>query len=124
MKQLERGLSKLLFIDEAYRLDHDQFAQKAMNELVDNITKSKFAEKLIVILAGYDNDINNLLRVNEGLSSRFADEILFLSLSPAHFLQLLKDSLKQSQIAFSLMQDPFIYQEILMSIAELSRLSS
>jgi len=92
--------------------------------LVDNITKAKLVGKLVIILAGYDNDMNNLLRVNEGLSSRFADEISFPSLSPAHCLQLLEDKLKQSQIAFPSMQDPTIYQELLESIAEMSRLPS
>lgn len=100
------------------------FAQEAIDELVDNITKAKFVGKLIIILAGYDNDMNDLLRVNEGLSSRFADEISFPSLSPAHCLQLPEDKLKQSQIAFPSMQDPTIYQELLEPIAEMSRLPS
>jgi hypothetical protein len=124
MRQLERGLGKVLFVDEAYRLGQGQFAQEAIDELVDNITKPKFAGKMVIILAGYDNDMNNLLRVNEGLSSRFADEILFPSLTPAHCLQLLDDKLKQSQIAFPSMQDPTIYQELLEPIAEMSRLPS
>lgn len=124
MKQLERGLGRVLFIDEAYRLGQGHFAQEAIDELVDNITKPKFAGKLVIILAGYENDMNNLLRVNEGLSRRFADEIVFPSLSPAHCLQLLEDKLKQSQIAFPSIQDPTIYQELLEPIAEMSRLPS
>ncbi len=124
MKQLERDLSKILFIDEVYRLDHDEFAQKTMNELIDNMIKFKFAEKMIIILADYDNDMNNLLRVNEKLSSRFANEISFSFLSLDLCLQLLKQSLKQSQIAFLSMHDSIIYQELLKSIAEMSRLSS
>lgn len=84
IKQLERGLGKVFCIDEAYRLGHGQFAQEAIDELVDNITKPRFAGKMVIILAGYDNDMNNLLRVNEGLSSRFADEISFPPLSPMH----------------------------------------
>ena len=124
MKQLERGLGKVLFVDEAYRLGQGHFAQEAIDELVDNITKPKFAGKLVIILAGYDNDMNNLLRVNEGLSSRFADEISFPSLSPAHCLQLLEDKLKQSHIAFPSLQDPITYQELLEPIAEMSRLPS
>lgn len=124
MKQLERGLGKVLFIDEAYRLGHGGFAQEAMDELVDNMTKPKFDGKMVIILAGYDNDMNKLLRVNEGLSSRFADEISFPSLSPVLCLQLLEQSLKQSQIAFPSMHDPIIYRELLEPIAEMSRLPS
>ena len=124
MKQLERGLGKVLFIDEAYRLGQGGFAQEAMDEMVDNITKPKFAGKMVIILAGYDDDMNNLLRVNEGLSSRFADEISFPSLSPAHCLQLLEQSLQKSKIAFPEMQDLTVYQELLEAITELSKLPS
>ncbi len=96
MKQLERDLSKILFIHEVYRLDHDEFAQKTMNELIDNMIKFKFAEKMIIILADYDNDMNNLLRVNKRLSNRFANEISFSFLNLDLCLQLLKQSLKQN----------------------------
>lgn len=124
IKQLERGLGKVLFIDEAYRLGQGHFAKEAIDELVDNITKPRFAGKMVIILAGYDKDMNNLLRVNEGLSSRFADEILFPSLRPEDCLQLLEDKLKESQIHFPSMQDPIVNKLLLESIAEMSRLPS
>lgn len=111
-------------MDEAYRLGQGHFAQEAIDELVDSITKPQFAGKLVIILAGYDEDMNNLLRANEGLGSRFADEISFPSLGPAHCLQLLQDRLTQRQIAFPSMQDPIVYQELLEAIGELSKLPS
>lgn len=98
IKQLERGLGKVLFVDEAYRLAEGMFAQEAVNELVDTMTKPKFAGKLVIILAGYDNDMNKLLRMNEGLSSRFADEITFPSLNPEYCIQLLSSILEQNKI--------------------------
>jgi hypothetical protein len=124
IKQLERGLGKVLFVDEAYRLSEGYFAQEAVNELVDMMTKPKFAGKMVIILAGYDNDMNNLLRVNEGLSSRFADEIIFPSLSPKQCLQLLEHSLKQSHITIPTLQDPSTHGEFLNPITELSKLPS
>ena len=122
MKQLERGLGKVLFIDEAYRLGQGPFAQEAIDELVDNITKPRFAGKLVIILAGYDDDMNNLLRVNEGLSSRFADEVSFPSLSPAHCFRLLENMLKQNQIGFPSIQDRTVYNKLLVPIAEMTKL--
>lgn len=68
--------------------------------------------------------MNNLLRVNEGLSSRFADEITFPSLSPEHCLQLLQKDLKQSNIAFPSIQDPITYKSLLEPISEMSKLRS
>lgn len=75
----------------------------------------------MIILAGYSNDMDNLLRVNEGLSSRFADEILFPSLSSKLCLELLEETLNKSQVAFPSMHDPTIYGDLEEQIAEMSR---
>ncbi|KAF4638063.1 hypothetical protein G7Y89_g15 [Cudoniella acicularis] len=122
IKQLEKGLGKVLFVDEAYRLGEGAFAQEAVNELVDTMTKPKFAGKMVIILAGYDKDMNNLLRVNEGLSSRFSDQIVFPSLGAQHCLQLLESMVKQKNIAISSLQDPINTKELLDLITELSQL--
>jgi len=122
VKQLEKGLGKVLFIDEAYRLGEGHFAQEAVNELVDCVTKPRFAGKIVIILAGYDKDMNNLLRVNEGLSSRFADEFIFPALSPEHCLQLLESRLKQSQVDMPSLATTTRHDELLTLITELSQL--
>ncbi|KAJ5972007.1 ATPase AAA-type core [Penicillium vulpinum] len=90
---LERGLGKVLFIDEAYRLAEGQFAKEAMDEIVDAITKPKFAQKLIIILAGYDKDINQLMSVNPGLTSRFPESIQFDPLSSTDCIKLMYELL-------------------------------
>jgi hypothetical protein len=74
---LKKGLGKVLFVDEAYRLGEGQFAKEAIDELVDSLTKPQFFGKLVVILAGYTDNINRLLKVNPGLCSRFLEEIIF-----------------------------------------------
>ncbi len=91
---LEKGLGKVLFIDEAYRLAEGHFAKEAMDEIVDSITKPKFAQKLIIILAGYDADINRLMSINPGLTSRFPETLLFKGLDPDELVRLLTESLQ------------------------------
>ena len=95
--KLEKALGKVLFIDEAYRLGEGQFAKEAMDEIVDSLTKPKFAGKLITILAGYDDDINRLMSINPGLTSRFPEAVVFNSLSPSECLELLAKELKQKK---------------------------
>ncbi len=93
---LDKALGAVLLIDEAYRLREGQFAKEALDELVDCITKERYHKRLIVILAGYENDVNALLAVNPGLTSRFSEVLDFNSLSPAHCFELLgKNVLKQ-----------------------------
>ncbi|KAF2170835.1 hypothetical protein M409DRAFT_63884 [Zasmidium cellare ATCC 36951] len=92
-KLLEKALGKVLFIDEAYRLAGGHFAQEAMDELVDCMTKEQFFQKLIIILAGYDADINRLMSSNPGLTSRFPETIVFEPLKPEDCLVLLTKTL-------------------------------
>ena len=94
-KQLEKALGKVLFIDEAYRLAEGGFATEAMDEIVDCLTKPKFAQKLVTILAGYDKDIDRLMSMNPGLNSRFPDSVVFGDFSPASSLELLAKSLEK-----------------------------
>lgn len=88
-KLLEIALGKVLLIDEAYRLADGHFAKEATDELVDLLTKPQFAGKLIVILAGYDHDIEGLMATNPGLTSRFPERVAFNPLSPASCVALL-----------------------------------
>jgi hypothetical protein len=95
---LQRGLGKVLFVDEAYRLGEGQFAKEAIDELVDSLTKPQFFGKLVVILAGYNDNMNRLLQVNPGLSSRFPEEILFQNMSPEECWTLLQRQVKAAGI--------------------------
>jgi hypothetical protein len=133
---LERGLGKVLFIDEAYRLAEGHFAKEAMDELVDCITKPRFATKLIIILAGYDTDINRLMSINPGLTSRFPESLQFNSLSPKDCIHLLiellskqkKDLLKNSQTNFDITclhcSDPDLTSELTQAFDSLSKTAS
>ena len=89
IQKLGEALGQVLFIDEAYRLGQGAFAKEAIDELVDSLTKPQYKGKMIVVLAGYEKEINGLLRVNTGLSSRFPEEIMFTNLSPEECLKLL-----------------------------------
>lgn len=105
-KVLENALGKVLFIDEAYRLADGHFAKEAMDEIVACLTNPKFAQKLVVILAGYDDDINRLMSMNPGLTSRFPETVTFKHLSPNECLSLLASILRRRrQLNTTVLQD-------------------
>ncbi|KAG9251149.1 P-loop containing nucleoside triphosphate hydrolase protein [Emericellopsis atlantica] len=88
---LESALGKVLFIDEAYRLAlPHSYGDEAVSELVDAMTKPTFARKMIVVLAGYDDSMDRLMRVNPGLKSRFATDIHFTPLRAEQCLESLR----------------------------------
>ncbi|KFA80339.1 hypothetical protein S40288_08438 [Stachybotrys chartarum IBT 40288] len=86
---MDKALGRVLFIDEAYRLAGGHFAKEAIDELVDSVTKERYKGKLIIILAGYEKDINQLLTINPGLTSRFPETIDFAPLDSAECVKLL-----------------------------------
>ncbi|KAK4548613.1 hypothetical protein LTR36_009523 [Oleoguttula mirabilis] len=88
-KLIESCLGKVLFIDEAYRLAEGGFAKEAVDQLVDCVTREEFLGKIVIILAGYENDINRLMDVNPGLSSRFPEVVDFKSMTPDDAFDLL-----------------------------------
>lgn len=58
----EKARGKVLFIDEAYRLNPrhgGQYMKEAVDEIVKLLTDPKFERKMIVILAGYEKDWTN-----------------------------------------------------------------
>lgn len=93
LQLLDKALGRVLFIDEAYRLGEGHFAKEAMDELVDSATKTRYHKKLVIILAGYTNEINRLMSTNAGLSSRFPEVIDFRSLNPPECMDLLRGQL-------------------------------
>ncbi|PTB51882.1 hypothetical protein M431DRAFT_498162 [Trichoderma harzianum CBS 226.95] len=100
-KVLEKSLGRVLLIDEAYRFAGSGFAQEAIDELVGLMTTPKYQGKLIIILAGYEHDINRLLSVNAGLTSRFPESIDFKPLEPDACFRLLADLLRKRKMEIS-----------------------
>jgi SpoVK/Ycf46/Vps4 family AAA+-type ATPase len=94
---LDSALGKVLFIDEAYRLTSSRggrgFESEAIGELVDCMTKPRYLRRMIIILAGYNKDMSQLLKSNAGLRGRFPTEIRFRpmdeGLSRDHLMKLL-----------------------------------
>ena len=73
-----KALGQVLFIDEAYRLAG---AREVLDEIVYLMTSDEHKGKMVVVLAGYPKDIDAMLRTNEGLRSRFPEEVAFESFS-------------------------------------------
>jgi hypothetical protein len=121
---LNEALGAVLFIDEAYRLGEGNFATEAVNTLVDSLTKPTYMGKMLVVLAGYEGNMNELLKVNPGLSSRFPEEIIFQNMLPANALKLLQQKLQKSGIGIDKAHDDQAVARIIATFHALSELPS
>jgi AAA+ superfamily predicted ATPase len=120
VKLFDKALGRVLFIDEAYRLGEGQFAKEAIDELVGILTQPRYQSKMVVILAGYDAEMNNLLAVNTGLSSRFPEELVFRNMRPEQCLQVLRRELEKGNVLLDDTQD----KDLIELIEEMSHLRS
>jgi SpoVK/Ycf46/Vps4 family AAA+-type ATPase len=80
---VDRALGGVLFIDEAYSLvnEGDGQADRFGNEAVQTLLKraEDDRDRLVIVLAGYEKEMDAFLASNPGLASRFATRITFPS---------------------------------------------
>ncbi len=91
-KLIDSAMGGVLFIDEAYALHNeaysggDAFGSEAVATLLKRAEDDR--ERLVIVLAGYTDDMDRLLRSNPGLASRFSTRIAFPSYSAAELSQI------------------------------------
>ncbi|KAI1462797.1 P-loop containing nucleoside triphosphate hydrolase protein [Annulohypoxylon moriforme] len=93
-KKLQEGVGRVLFIDEAYRLMYGEYAAEAVDEMIQFLTQTEHKGKMIVILAGYEADINALMSIRMNLASLFPEEIIFKNIPPEDCIALLDRELE------------------------------
>lgn len=86
---IKSSLGGVLFIDEAYALcrdKHDTFGLEAIDTLVKGIEDNR--DDLVVILAGYKEEMEDFLKTNSGLKSRFPNIINFEDYKPEEMYEI------------------------------------
>eukprot|EP01103_Thecamoeba_quadrilineata_P000131 TRINITY_DN10103_c0_g1_i1.p1 TRINITY_DN10103_c0_g1~~TRINITY_DN10103_c0_g1_i1.p1 ORF type:complete len:978 (-),score=83.36 TRINITY_DN10103_c0_g1_i1:36-2948(-) len=93
-KAIQSALGGVLLIDEAYSIvkdSRDTFGQEAVDTMIQEIENNR--DQLVVILAGYPEEMNEFLNVNAGLRSRIEKKIHFYDYTADQMLRLAKTML-------------------------------
>jgi type VII secretion ATPase EccA len=91
-RAIRRALDGVLFIDEAYSLNNvgyeggDAFGAEAVQALLKRAEDDR--DRLVIVLAGYPDDMDRFLRSNPGLASRFSTRVTFPSYSPNELVEI------------------------------------
>jgi SpoVK/Ycf46/Vps4 family AAA+-type ATPase len=87
-EMIQKALGGTLFIDEAYTLARggDGLGQEAIDTLLKRMEDYK--DKLVVIVAGYTNEMQTFLDTNPGLQSRFTNYFMFEDYNPRQMLEI------------------------------------
>lgn len=92
----DRAMGGVLFIDEAYSLtptNGNGFEAECISTIIKLMEDNR--DKIVVIFAGYKNDMEKFLDSNEGLRSRITSEIFFNDYSVEELYLIFKNSLKE-----------------------------
>ncbi|CAM3957806.1 type VII secretion system ESX-3 AAA family ATPase EccA3 [Nocardiopsis tropica] len=97
-KLIDESRGGLFFLDEAYGLvagdgedQSSRFGREALEVLlarIENEGDKPLRDKVVVVLAGYDDDMNRLLQVNPGLPLRFPTRIAFAAFTPEELVEI------------------------------------
>jgi len=100
LNAIERASGGVLFIDEAYNLfvegqDKRDYGHRVIETLLTYLSLED--TDMIVILAGYTNEMNKLLASNPGLKSRFSYLFHFEDYTPDQLMKIGKKVLEREQ---------------------------
>jgi AAA+ superfamily predicted ATPase len=85
---LDKAIDGVLFIDEAYSLSSDDdFGKEAIDTILKYMEDNR--DRLIVIVAGYENEMGTFINSNPGLKSRFNKYFSFPNYSGSELLDIL-----------------------------------
>ncbi|EKQ58239.1 MULTISPECIES: AAA family ATPase [unclassified Clostridium] len=92
-KAIDNAMGGILFIDEAYSLakggeGSNDYGAEAIEVLIKAMEDNR--DKFTVILAGYTNEMKNLMKLNPGLKSRISLEIEFEDYKDYELVQIAK----------------------------------
>lgn len=88
---VEQAIGGILFIDEAYSLSNPDMPNDFGTEAVDTLVKlmEDHRDNLVVIVAGYTEEMQKFLKSNSGLISRFNKFIDFSNYSKEELVQIM-----------------------------------
>jgi len=97
---IDRAMGGILFIDEAYSLvvkgSSNDFGNEAISTLLKAMEDNR--ENFIVIVAGYPEPMNDFLKSNPGLQSRFNNFVEFEDYNPEELYEIFAGMCKDKYI--------------------------
>ena len=111
---VDSALNGVLFIDEAYALvpenSSQDYGQEAISTLLKRMEDDR--DKLVVIIAGYTNEMKRFIDSNPGLQSRFNRYINFPDYSAGELVKIFHMYMKKNQYTISDEADQMLKEKL------------
>ena len=111
---VKKALGGVLFIDEAYALANTDSPNDFGNEAIEVILKNMedHRDDLIVIVAGYTDQMEDFIHANPGLESRFNKYFHFADYTPPQLLEIFRSMAKKNGYTLSGESEQFLKGEL------------
>ena len=100
-EKIEEAMGGVLFIDEVYRLaegGQNDFGREAVGTLLKAI--EDYRDKFIVIIAGYEKNMEDFMQLNPGLASRFPTTIHFEDYTGSEMFKIFEGMCKKDDYRY------------------------
>lgn len=100
-RMCDKAIGGILFIDEAYTLsaDNDVYGKEAIDTLIKRMEDDR--GKFVVIAAGYKDEMDSFLMINQGLASRFTHKMHIEDYNEDELLAIFKNMASEEQYTLS-----------------------
>jgi SpoVK/Ycf46/Vps4 family AAA+-type ATPase len=101
-EKIDEAIGGVLFVDEAYQLctsDTDDYGKEAIATLLKRMEDDR--GNLIVIAAGYTDEMRDFLGANSGLASRFAIKIEFADYTASELAKIFRQQVAKNRYVLS-----------------------
>ncbi len=121
---IQQALDGVLFIDEAYSLvpeggNGQDYGQEAISTLLKRM--EDYRDRLVVIIAGYKNEMQRFIDSNPGLQSRFNRYIDFPDYSGVELADIFKMYMKKNQYTLADDAEEFLKEQFEYAVAHKDR---
>lgn len=115
----EESLGGVLFIDEAYQLANDEQGRKVLDQIVKLATEPRYMD-MIIIMAGYPDEMLKLSQCNPGLQRRFPHQVYFDDFSNDELVKIFESQMKAKEMYIKEGEEDSFYAHLRSILARMS----